>query len=169
MKIVLLMAVTADGMIARDANHFADWTGKADKQYFVKTTKKAGVMIMGSKTWDTIGKVLPGRKSVVMTRDKSRKSQDKNLVFTDLAPEQIIEALSAQGFQCAALIGGATVNTLFMAQDLIDEIHLTVVPKLFGQGLTLFTRPLDAQLELFEEIKFDSGHVLAKYRVLKGT
>ncbi len=167
MKLILLMAVTADGMIARNSSHFADWTGKADKQYFVKTTKNAGVMIMGSKTWDTIGKVLPGRKSMVMTRDKSRKSQDKNLVFTDLAPKQIVEDLSSQGFECAILIGGATVNTLFMEQDLIDEIHLTVVPKLFGQGLTLFTRPLDVQLELMEEVKLDSGHVLAKYRVEK--
>ena len=56
MKVVLLMATTVDGIIAKDVDEFIDWTGKEDKKYFVKITKEAGVVIMGSTTYKTIGK-----------------------------------------------------------------------------------------------------------------
>ena len=41
MKVILLMAVTADGLIARNSMQFVDWTGNADKKYFVHITKKS--------------------------------------------------------------------------------------------------------------------------------
>ena len=167
MKVILLMAVTADGRIARNSMELIDWTGKGDKQYFVRLTRKAGAMIMGSKTFDTIGKVLPGRLNIVITRDTTRISQKKELIFTHQTPEQILNDLHAQGFDSVALIGGSVVNTLFMKKNLIDEIHLTIVPRLFGKGLSLFNEILDTQLELMDIDKIDQGHVLLKYRVKK--
>jgi len=167
MKVILLMAVTADGMIARGSMELVDWTGKADKKYFVYITRKAGVMIMGSKTFDTIGKVLPGRKNIVMTRDKTRISQDENLIFTCQTPGEIINDLKTQGFKSIALIGGSTVNTLFMKAKLIDEIHITLVPRLFGKGLSLFKEVLDTRLELMDTSSIEKGHILLKYRVKK--
>jgi len=167
MNVILLMAVTADGMIARNAMQMVDWTGKGDKTYFVHITQQAGAMIMGSKTFDTIGRVLPGRKNIVMTRDKTRTSQDRDLIFTDQTPGQILNDLKARGFESAALIGGAVVNTLFMKENLIDEVHLTIVPRLFGKGLSLFNQSLETRLELMDIHKIDQGHVLLKYRVKK--
>lgn len=167
MKVILLMAVTADGMIARNTSQLVDWSGKADKQYFVQITKQAGVMIMGSKTFDTIGRALPGRKSIVLTRDTSRRSRDENLVFTSRSPEKVLDMLEDQGYPSAALIGGAVINSLFASANLVDEIHLTVVPTLFGQGLTLFNRSLDLDLDLMDVARIGPGHVLLKYRVVK--
>ncbi len=167
MNVILLMAVTADGMIARDSSQIIDWTGKKDKKYFVHITRKSGVMIMGSKTFDMIGKALPGRKNIVMTRDKSRKSHDKDLIFTDKAPGAIIKELNAQGFETAVLIGGTIVNTLFLKENLIDEIHVTIVPRLFGKGLPLFNKSFDTQLELINIEKLGQNHILLKYRVQK--
>ncbi|WP_300465130.1 dihydrofolate reductase family protein [Desulfobacula sp.] len=167
MKVILLMAVTADGMIARNSMQLIDWTGKADKQYFVQITREAGAMIMGSKTFDTIGTVLPGRKNIVMTRDKKRKSQDKDLIFTDQAPGQILSDLAAQGFSCVTLIGGSMVNTLFLKANLIDELHITMVPRLFGRGLSLFSDSLDTHLELMAVKEIGEGHVLLIYRLQK--
>lgn len=167
MKLILLMAVTADGMIARNSMELINWTGKADKKYFVHITRKAGVMIMGSKTFDTIGKVLPGRKNVVLTRDKTRESQDPDLIFTDQPPKEIIKELKSQAFKTATLIGGAMTNTLFIKESLIDEIHVTVVPKLFGKGMALFNEFLDISLALLDVTKIDDGCILLKYRVKK--
>jgi len=167
MNVILLMAVTADGMIARDSSQIIDWTGKEDKRYFVHMTRKSRVMIMGSKTFDMIGKALPGRKNIVMTRDKSRTSQDKELIFTDKAPGTIIKELKAQGFETAVLIGGSIVNTLFLKENLIDEIHVTIVPRLFGKGLPLFNKSFDTQLELINIGELDQSHILLKYRVKK--
>ena len=110
MKVILLMAVTADGMIARNSMELIDWTGKADKKYFIHITREAGAMIMGSKTFDTIGKVLPGRKNIVMTRDKTtrdkiRTSQTSDLIFTSQTPKEVLSDLKSQGFESVALIG----------------------------------------------------------------
>ena len=167
MKVILLMAMTADGMIAKNSMQPVDWTGKEDKQYFVRVTREAGVMIMGSKTFDTIGRVLPGRKNIVMTRDKKRQSKDPDLMFTDQTPRQIVNDLAGQGFNLVALIGGSVVNTLFTKENLIDEIHVTLVPRLFGKGLALFSESLDIQLELLDVEKIAKDHVLLKYKVIK--
>lgn len=167
MEVILLMASTVDGKIARDSGQAVDWTGKPDKKYFVKLTQKAGVMIMGSKTYDTIGKPLPDRLNIVMTRDKSRQSDQDNLIFTDLSPAKILEDLELKGYTSAALIGGATVNTLFARDNLITQVHLTLVPRLFGSGLSLFAPPLYLDLGLTLESSQDigDGHLLLIYHV----
>lgn len=166
MKVILVMAVTTDGKIARNSAEVVDWTGKADKKYFVSVTRKAGVMIMGSKTFDMIGKVLPGRKSIVMTKNNSRISDHEDLQYTDQSPKAILKDLSARGYQQATLIGGSIVNTLFMAQGLVDEVHLTLVPRLFGHGLSLFNSELDISMELIDTQPIEEHCLLLRYRVI---
>ncbi len=164
MEVILLMAMTLDGKIARTQSELVNWTGKKDKQYFVKVTRDAGVVIMGSKTFDTIGHPLPGRKNIVMTRDKTRKNDDPSLVFTDQAPARILADLKRQGFDRAALIGGSVINSLFAKEHLITRIHLTLVPKVFGQGLSLFNTPLDLDFEFDTCEEIDKGHLLLIYK-----
>ena len=89
------------------------------------------------------------------------------MIFTSQTPGQITKGLRAQGFESVALIGGSIVNTLFMKENLIDEIHVTIVPRLFGKGLSLFNETLDIRLELMDIEKIDKSHVLLKYRVKK--
>jgi len=168
MDVILLMASTVDGKIAKDSSQFVDWSGKADKKYFVELTKETGAMIMGSKTYDTIGNPLPGRLNIVMTRDKSRQSDQDNLIFTDLSPAGILEDLELKGYTSAALVGGATANSLFARANLITQVHLTLVPRLFGSGLSIFAPPLDLDLGLIFESGQDigDGHLLLIYRVV---
>ena len=166
MKVILLMALTVDGMIARDSDHFPDWTGREDKRMFKEMTIKAGVLIMGSKTFDAIGRPLPGRKNVVMSR-KRRISQQKDLVFTDKPPRELLADLSQEGFEVAILAGGSQINTIFAREDLIDEIYLTYVPQIFGTGLTLFTDSISMQLELMDFNQLGAGLIFARYRVIR--
>ena len=166
MKVILLMAMTLDGKIARDERHFPDWTGSDDKKLFVRITKKAGVIIMGSKTFDTIGEPLPERKNIVLTRDRSRESKQADLVFTGRPPGSILRDLEKEGYNEVVLAGGSIVNSLFARANLIDEIVITIAPRVFGTGISLFADELDLQLELMEVEKLDSKHVLLKYRVI---
>ncbi|HKL00304.1 MAG TPA: dihydrofolate reductase family protein [Desulfotignum sp.] len=165
MDVILLMAMTLDGKIARSHSELINWTGKQDKQYFVKVTRKAGVVVMGSKTFDTIGHPLPERKNIVMTRNKTRTSDHKDLVFTDQRPQQILGDLKRQGFDQVALIGGSVVNSLFAKENLITQIHVTLVPVVFGQGLSLFNTDLDLSLELVASREIGNGHLLLIYKV----
>ena len=150
MKVTLVMALTIDGKIGKSPDHFPDWTGAEDKKIFADITKKAGAMIMGSKTFDTIGIPLPSRKNIVLTRDKTRKSKWKNLVYTDKNPKEILDRLYKEGFSHVILAGGALVNSLFAEENLIDEVIVTISPKIFGYGLSLFTEEISLDLELVE-------------------
>ncbi len=167
MKVILLMAITLDGKIAKDSDHFADWTEKADKKLFVELTKRAGVLIMGSKTYDTIGRPLPGRKNIVLTRDKNRTSDNPDLVFTSDSPRDILSSLAKEGFTEVILAGGQKINTLFVQENLIDEIIVSVSPVIFGQGLSLFDENIALKLQLEKQEKLGENSVALYYKVIK--
>ena len=166
MHVSLMVAITADGKIARASDHYPDWTGKADKQLYVEITKKAGVMIMGSTTFDIIGRVLPDRKTVVMTRNPDRRSDRDDLVFTQAPPEQIITDLESQGYEKAVVVGGAKINQLFAEKGLIDELFLTISPYAFGSGLSIFSDAVDLKLALKKFWQLDENTLCIRYRVI---
>jgi dihydrofolate reductase len=168
-KTILLMAQTLDGKIAKHDDHFPDWTGRADKQLFVRETRRAGAVIMGSKTFDTIGKPLPGRRNIVMTRNPERVSHWENLVYTSRTPQAILEGLEKEGFERVVLAGGARINTLFAQGGLIDEILVTVTPLVFGRGIAIFEEGIVADLSLLRVVQLDPERVCLHYRVLQST
>lgn len=166
MKLLLLMAVTADGKIARHSAHFPNWTGKADKRMFKKTTEAAGVVIMGSRTYEAIGKPLPNRLNVVLTRRPQKYQSEAGLVFSSDPPRILLSWLASKGYETAVLAGGATINSLFLNQQLIDEMVLTVVPRIFGQGMSLFAETADARLALIEAKVLEADIQVLHYRLL---
>lgn len=166
MHVSLMVAISVDGKIARASDHYPDWTGKADKQLYVEITKQAGVMIMGSTTFDIIGRVLPGRKTIVMTRNLDRRSDRDDLLFTQAPPEQIITDLASQGYEEAVVVGGAKINQLFAAKGLIDELILTISPYAFGSGLSIFSAALDLKLALKKFWQLDENTLCLRYRVI---
>jgi dihydrofolate reductase len=166
MKVILLMAMTLDGRIGRDSQHFPDWTGKEDKRLFVEISRRAGVIVMGSKTYDTLDAPLPGRKNIVMTR-RQRHSTDHNLVYTAQRPREIVASLEKEGYQEVVLAGGAQINSLFAADQMIDEIILTISPLVFGCGPSLFSTEIALDLELLEMRQLSPQLVMLHYRVLK--
>jgi dihydrofolate reductase len=166
MKVILLMAMTLDGRIGRDSQHFPDWTGKEDKRLFVEISRRAGVIIMGSKTYDTLEAPLPGRKNIVMTRQQRHSSFD-NLIYTAQRPREIVAALEKEGYQEVVLAGGAQINSLFAADQMIDEIIVTISPLVFGCGLSMFSAEIALELELLEMRQLAPQLIMLHYRVLK--
>jgi dihydrofolate reductase len=164
MKVTLIMAMTADGKIARHNSHYPDWTGKEDKRMFKALTTDSGVVIMGSRTYATIGKPLPHRLNVIMTRHPARFSGGTNLIFTSDSPSQILAELASRGYTKASLTGGATISSLFAKDRLIDEMVVTVLHKVFGQGLSLFAEAMDEELELVEYRELEPGVLVLRYK-----
>ncbi len=157
--------MTLDGKIGRHSTDPVDWTGSADKRYFVKITRRAGVLIMGNNTFNTIGHPLPGRHNIVMTRTLEGKQNHGNLIFTNQSPGKILQDLKAQGYHEVTLIGGSQINTLFARQGLIHEVHITIAPRLFGQGLSLFSEICDLKLNLISVDSLGDDAVLLKYGI----
>jgi dihydrofolate reductase len=169
MKVILLMAITLDGKIAKRADHPADWTSKADKKIFVRETKDAGVIIMGQTTYDTIGRPLPDRLNVVMDFEPdTSKNIPGSLEYTKKQPKELLEEMEERGFEKVIIGGGSTINGLFLKAGLIDEIWLTIEPKVFGEGLPLFNgADVDLNLELIESQKLDDNVMHVRYKIVK--
>ncbi len=165
MKTFIIAAISLDGFIARFQNDFSlDWTSKEDKKFFIETTKKAGVVIFGSKTYETIGKPLKDRLNVVYSTQKNYP----DTLTTSLPPKELLLKLEQKGFNEAAICGGSSIYTLFMKENLVDEIYLTVEPVIFGNGIKLFNEKINTNLELIDFKKLnDSGAIVLHYKVLK--
>lgn len=164
MKVILIAAITADGFIAKDSHHPANWTSAADKQIFVKLTKQLGVMVMGSNTFRTIGRALPGRKTIVYTTDAELAARDDIEVTTE-SPAALIGRLRESGANGIAVCGGASIYSQFMQAGVVDELYLTVEPVLFGSGLPLFTQSLDTHLSLLAVNQLSDDVVQMHYLV----
>lgn len=165
-KIILMMAMTADGKIAKTSDHFPDWTSKEDKKYFFATTKKHGAVLMGEKTFRTFPKPLPGRLNVIFTLEKNPGKQE-NVKWVSGDEKKVLEELENMGYKSAILGGGAYLNTQFLKKKLIDEIWLTIEPKIFGDGLGIFSGDFDVDLKLIGFEKINENSIIVKYRVLK--
>jgi dihydrofolate reductase len=165
-KVIMMMAQSVDGIIAKHHSHFPDWTCSADKKLFKQMTLQAGVLIMGAQTYKTIGKPLAGRLNIVYTRNPERFSEAENLFFTRKDPKLLLADLAEQGFKQVVLTGGPMINSLFIQDRLVDEILLTVSPKIFGRGLSLFAEPVDLDLELLTSRQLDSHTLFFHYRIV---
>lgn len=166
MKIILMMAMTVDGKIAKSSDHFPDWTSKEDKKMFMAVTKEHGVVIMGDKTFFTFPKPLPDRLNVVFTLEKN-PPETEGVKWVTGEPEKVLEALEKEGYKSAILGGGTYMNSQFMERNLIDEIWLTIEPKIFGDGLGVFGGDFDVNLKLLDIEKINEDSAVLKYKVLK--
>ena len=163
--VTLMMAMTADGKIAKTSGHFPDWTSKEDKKLFAEISKAHGVVMMGEKTFATFPSPLPDRLNVVFTMEKN-PPETPGVKWVSGEPEAIITELEKMGYTSALLGGGAFLNTLFLEKKLINEIILTVEPKIFGAGLGLFNGDFNVNLKLSEVKKINDNSLMIKYKAI---
>lgn len=170
MKTILIAATTLNNKIAKHAGHNVDWTSKKDKEFFRSEVKKAGAAIFGSTTYETMGKTMPGVLNVIMTRDPSKyasKVKSGSVEFTSASAQEILAQLAGKGYNQVVLGGGSLIYSLFLEQGLVNEIYLTIAPKIFGSGVNLFKEMKidELDLELLEVSKLGTGEILLKYKV----
>ena len=123
MKISLIVAVSRNGAIG--LNNQLPWYLPEDLKYF-KSVTMGKPLIMGRKTFDSIGRPLPGRANIVLTRDPQWTSDGVEVV------QSVEQALVAGEIACEAadvdeimVIGGEQIYR--MTLDLADRIYLTQV------------------------------------------
>lgn len=161
--VTLMMAISADGKIAKDKNQLANWTSPEDKKIFVAESKKHGVVMMGENTFNTFPSPLPNRLNVVFSPDP--KPNYDNVKYVSGEPEKVLEELEQMGYKSALLGGGCFLNSLFLKNKLISEMVLTVEPKIFGSGLSLFDTDHEASLELNSLEKLNDNTFAVRYTV----
>lgn len=162
MKTFLIVAQSLDGFIARNPDQSSlVWTSKADTKRFVSLTKRAGVIVMGAKTFSTIGKTLPGRRMIVYSSKKI-----VGVETTTLPPRELIKKLEAEGHSEVAICGGSQIYTLFAKAGVIDTMYVTIESFVFGSGVRLFTEHIPLDIELVnEETKTEGSTIFLTYRI----
>lgn len=162
------MAITLDGKIARDNYSFADWTSKEDKKHFVDFTQSKKFIVMGYNTYKTLelnNKRLPGRDIIVMN-NKLNEEIDGVWFFNEW-PETLVRRLEKMNCDEIALCGGEFANTEFLKSNLIDDLYITIEPKIFGSGLSLFSGEFNINLELISLKMLNKNSILLHYKVIK--
>lgn len=115
-EIILIAAVAENGVIGRD--NTLPWRLKADLAHF-KATTSGHPVLMGRKTWESLGRPLPGRRNMVVTRDPGYSAAGAE-VFTSPGA-----AIAAVGGGKVFVIGGAEIYRQLL--DRADALILTEV------------------------------------------
>ena len=115
-RVSLVVAIARNGVIGR--NNGLAWHLSSDLKRF-KALTMGKPMLMGRKTWDSIGRPLPGRRSLVLTRDRAFRAEGAEIVHDWDA------ALAAAAGTELMVVGGAEIYALALPHA--DRLHLTEV------------------------------------------
>lgn len=174
MKVIMVVVSSVNGKITKgqDSNIYS-WTSKEDSELFFSLIEKNNLIVMGSRTYRASRKFFKHRKNrlrVVMTRNPRKYLSEAirgMLEFTDEIPVELIKRLESKGHRKMLLVGGAEINALFLRQSLVNEIYLTIEPKLFGSGTSLMKEDnFNKQLKLASIKRLnDQGTLQLKYKI----
>ncbi len=178
----VFIAISLDGCIARDDGSL-DWLSVVEREgedYGYRAfVDGVDALVMGRKTYDTALGFdewpFAGKRCIVLThaRPTSPRADEE---FASGAPAALLEQLGRQGVSRVYVDGGAVIRQ-FLAAGLVDDLTLSVIPvilgdgiRLFGAGIRLFDadprgRAPAAALRLTSARTFESGLVQLRYDV----
>lgn len=155
-KVILYIAMSLDGYIA-DSTGGIGWLGGTEPDYtgdygYQAFLQQIDTVIMGWRTYHQVVTelsdewVYAGRQTYVLTH---RALPEKpGIRFVNMPTAQLVRELREQDGGHIWICGGAEMVRQFLADDLIDEFRISVMPCLLGKGLRLFTKGTMIRLKL---------------------
>lgn len=119
--IIGIVAIAKNYAIGKDGK--LPWHYSADLKFFKRTTK-GNAIVMGFNTWASIGKPLPKRFSIVLSRSREIEHQPRAILMRD---KKEVLALSKYLKGNVFLIGGSETYKSFA--DVIDKWIVTEIPE----------------------------------------
>ena len=152
-------------IVARSRNHVIGrdnqmpWKISADLQFFKKVTMGHPV-IMGRKTWESIGRPLPGRRNIVVSRNA-------NLQLTGAEVVNSLDAALAtlNEFPRVFVIGGEQLFT--QAFPKVDRLYITEIDIDVEGGDTFFEVPNPSEWKEVERTPASEGEVTFNFLTLE--
>ena len=170
----MVIVASVNGKITNGNPNIYSWTSKEDSVHFYSLINNHNLIVMGRKTFEAAkGKIMltPDKLRIVLTKNPAnynKKSVPGQLEFSNEAPTKLINHLKKLGYSKLLLVGGSKINGLFLKNELVNEIYLTIEPKLFGKGNELLeTVNLEQDLKLLNFKKLNNkGTLLLHYKVI---
>ena len=178
-KVSVYIATSLDGFIARNDGAL-DWLNEANgavpegEDYgFHAFMDSIDALIMGRKTYEQVlsfGEWPYGSTPVVVLSRSSMSfppSVPDTVTHSSEPPRDLLERLSGEGTKHVYVDGGITIQG-FLSEGLVDEITVSVIPVIIGDGIPLFgSIKKDIRLTHVGTTAFDSGFVQTTYSVKK--
>ncbi len=167
------LAASLDGFVARPGGGL-DWLKAVEapgEDYgFAEFFASVDTLVVGRRTYDVVLGFpewpYGGKRVVVLTHRPAAARRDET--FASGTPEAVVASLAAAGARRIYVDGGATVSS-FLRVGLLDDLTLSVVPVVLGDGIRLFLPPLpERTLALREARAFPSGLVRLRYEAAFG-
>jgi dihydrofolate reductase len=173
LKTVAIAAQSLDGHITKHAREGTSFASKEDQVYFREVLKTFDCSLMGSKTFEVSRNMIlrslhTDRVRVVWTRTPekfSKYQQEGRLEFHSGKLKTLFADLEARGKKRCAILGGTSIYTECLKENLVDELWLTLEPLAFGSGKKLFEGEIDAQFELLSTEHLSTSTLLLKYKL----
>lgn len=176
--VTLHMVSSLDGFISKKDGSIS-WMKSTDKYSKGKKLTKAYIKdfldsvdcyIMGSKTYEgALNLGWPyGDKPVVVTTKRTLKKQNEHIEFYSGNLHSLVNNQLSSKYQNIWVVGGAELTKSFLQLNLVDEIVITYVPIILGDGVLFFDFvDVEKQLHLKNVEAFDDGMVEITYQILK--
>ena len=126
MTITMIAACGLNREIGKDNQLL--WKLKSDLEYFKKKTTAQNI-VLGRSTYESLGKPLPNRKNIVLTRNKDLEVDEGVIVHSSVS-----DILSS--YKNVTVCGGEQIYKLFL--PFTDRIYLTIVEATFPEADTFF-------------------------------
>lgn len=172
-KVVLYIASSIDGYIAGPKGEL-DWLNaieapKEGDYGYSDLLNRTNVIIMGRKSYDMIigfgiDWPYPEHKSYVITTDSKYTSSTPNTEIISTNVNEFITQLKLNNDKDIWLMGGGKLISHFLMENLLDEMILTSVPVMLGNGISLFpSSPKGSNWSLLKSEVFETGLVNNTY------
>jgi len=179
MKVSVYIATSLDGFIAR-RDGAIDWLNEANAVVpegedcgFMAFMDSVDTLIMGRKTYEQILSFVQwpyGDTPVVVLSHNSIEIPSHlsdTVSHSTESPAALLKRLAAHGVKHVYVDGGSTIQG-FLAESLIDEITITRIPVVIGEGIPLFApMPRDIKLIHLSTTAYEFGFVQSRYSVDK--
>ncbi|MBI2545242.1 MAG: dihydrofolate reductase family protein [Candidatus Aenigmarchaeota archaeon] len=171
MKVVLFMAQTINGMIARE-NYEEEFFTDETWDMFVKFSEEIGCFVIGRNTYDIYKKKNSEKFSLdkvnakrIVVSNNPKLKLDARYILAN-SPRDALNKANKLGFRKVMVTGGGLVNSSFMKAGLIDEIIINVEPYLLGKGIRIFSEDdFEKKLKLTDVKKLKLGIIQLRYSV----
>jgi dihydrofolate reductase len=168
MKVILYMAISLNGMIAKSDDD-TSWISKEEWDSYSLTVRTAGNLIVGHRTYKILTKQpefseFKDVKLIVVAQENFQTLAKNHLIAR--SPKEALKLLS--DFEQVVVAGGGALNASFVEENLVDEIFIDIEPIIFGQGTPLFRDKIfDHNLKLLGQKKITDNEIQLHYQVLK--
>lgn len=175
-KVFAGMAASLDGYIAVESGDITwinDAMSPGEDYGFEQTMKRTGAYVIGANTYrEMIKSGMAGgdaSNTYVVTHQPSIEKAGKgvNLYNGDL--RALVAKIKGKTDKDICLFGGADLLTQFINLDLVDEVGISILPILLGEGIPFFGKINEwKRLTLIECKQFKSGIVVLNYQLTQG-